>query len=74
MKKMFRTMLCAALLAMAVSIPAFAAETEVPEKQGDFYVLVNDQYVTFTDAVPQIKDSRSCLPFVAVFEQLGFAE
>ena len=74
MKKMFRMMLCAALLAMAVSIPAFAAEQEVPEKQGDFYVLVNGQYVTFTDAVPQIKDSRSCLPFVAVFEQLGFAE
>ncbi|MGI5963729.1 MAG: copper amine oxidase N-terminal domain-containing protein [Lawsonibacter sp.] len=74
MKKLFRTMLCAALLTMAVSIPTFAAETQVPEKQGDFYVLVNGQYVTFTDAVPQIKDSRSCLPFVAVFEQLGFAE
>lgn len=74
MKKLFRSMLCAALLAMAVSIPTFAAEKAVPEKQGDFYVLVNGQYVTFTDAVPQIKDSRSCLPFVAVFDQLGFAE
>ncbi len=80
MKKLFRMMLSAALLAMAVSIPAFAAENDVqstgaaPERQGDFYVLVNGEYVTFTDAVPQIKDSRSCLPFVAVFEQLGFAE
>lgn len=46
----------------------------VPERQGDFYVLVNGEYVTFPDAVPQIRDDRSCLPFVAVFEQLGFAE
>ena len=52
---------------------AFAADT-VPAKQGDFYVEVNGQYVTFTDAVPQIKDDRSCLPFAAVLKQLGFAD
>jgi len=46
----------------------------VPQRQGDFYVLVNGEYVTFSDAVPQIRDSRSFLPFVAVFEQLGFSE
>ena len=74
MKKLFRSVLCAALLTMAVCIPSFAAEREVPAQQGDFYVLVNGEYVTFTDAVPQIQSDRSCLPFVAVFEQLGFAE
>ena len=83
MKKLFRTLLCGAVLALSLSVSAFAAEsdlvispapTALPEKQGDFYVLVNDEYVTFTDAVPKIKNDRSCLPFVAVFEQLGFAE
>ena len=74
MKKILRTLLCAALLVTALSVSAFAAEREVPELQGDFYVLVNGQYVTFADAVPQLKDGRSFLPFVAVFDQLGFAE
>ena len=46
----------------------------IPETQGDFLVEVNGAYVTFTDAVPKIRNDRSCLPFVAVFEQLGFAE
>ena len=73
MKKLFRTMLCAAVAAAALCVSAFAADA-APAKQGDFYVEVNGQYVTFTDAVPKIKDDRSCLPFVAVFEQLGFAE
>ena len=90
MKKLFRTLLCGALLVASLSISAFAAEdvllispaptttapaaAQLPELQGDFYVLVNGEYVTFTDAVPKIKNDRSCLPFVAVFEQLGFAE
>lgn len=73
MKKLFRTMLCAAVAAAALCVSAFAADA-APAKQGDFYVEVNGEYVTFTDAVPKIKDDRSCLPFVAVFEQLGFAE
>ena len=76
MKNVFRTALCAAVMTAAVCVPTFAvkADAPVPAKQGDFYVLANDQYVTFTDAVPQIRNSRSCLPFVAVFQQLGFAE
>ena len=73
MKKLFRTMLCAAVAAAALCVSAFAADA-APAKQGDFYVEVNGEYVTFTDAVPKIKDDRSCLPFVAVFEQLGFAQ
>ena len=76
MKNVFRTALCAAVMTAAVCVPTFAvkADAPVPARQGDFYVLANDQYVTFTDAVPQIRNSRSCLPFVAVFQQLGFSE
>ena len=76
MKHVFRTALCTALMTAAVCVPTFAvkADAPVPARQGDFYVLANDQYVTFTDAVPQIRNSRSCLPFVAVFQQLGFSE
>ncbi len=75
MKRFFRSTLCAALTAAALLVPASAAQKDaLPEKQGDFYVLVNGSYVTFPDAVPQIRNERSCLPFVAVFNQLGFDE
>ena len=76
MKNMFRTALCAAVMTAAVCVPTFAvkADAPVPAKQGDFYVLANDQYVTFTDAVPQIRDSRSYLPMATVFDQLGFKD
>ena len=74
MKKLLRVLLCAALAAGALTASALAAEGEPPPLQGDFYVLVNGEYVTFPDAVPQLKDGRSFLPFVAVFGQLGFAE
>lgn len=76
MKNVFRTALCAAVMTAAVCVPTFAvkADAPVPAKQGDFYVLANDQYVTFTDAVPQIRDSRSYLPMATVFDQLGFQD
>lgn len=73
MKKLLRAMLCVGLLAL-LSVPVFAAQTEVPEKQGDFYLVVNGEYVTFTDAVPQARENRSFLPFAATFEQLGFTD
>ena len=76
MKKVFRTALCTAVMTAAVCVPTFAvkADAPAPAKQGDFYVLANDQYVTFTDAVPQIRDSRSYLPMATVFDQLGFKD
>lgn len=75
MKKLFRALLCTGLMAALLSIPAFALRSPLPETpQGAFYVVVNGEPVTFSDAVPQMKDDRSCLPFVAVFDQLGFAE
>ena len=45
MKKLFRSLLCGAVLALSLSVSAFAAEsdllispapTALPEKQGDF--------------------------------------
>lgn len=73
MKKLFRLSLCAGLLAALLCVPSLAAG-QMPEKQGDFYVMINGEYVTFPDAVPQLRESRSCLPFAAVFEQLGFPQ
>ena len=75
MKKILRLLLCTGLCAAFLALPSLAADTEeLPQRQGDFYVMVNGEYVTFSDAVPQIRESRSCLPFVAVFDQLGFPE
>ena len=80
MKKLFRPLLCAAFLALAVSAPAFAAEPDILQtfpdtvstRQGDFYVLVNGESLTFPDAVPKLKSDRSFLPFAATFEALGY--
>ena len=75
MKKLLRLLLCTGLLAGLLTVSAFAeGQGQLPAKQGDFYVMVNGEYVTFPDAVPQIREDRSCLPFAAVFEQLGFAQ
>ena len=75
MKKYLRLLLCTGVTAALLTLPALAADNDtLPAQQGDFYVMVNGEYVTFPDAVPQIRENRSCLPFVAVFEQLGFAE
>lgn len=82
MKKLFRPLLCAAFLALAVSAPAFAAEPDILQtfpdtvstRQGDFYVLVNGESLTFPDAVPKLKSDRSFLPFAATFEALGYTD
>lgn len=73
MKKLLRLALCAGLMTALVCVPALAADQQ-PDKQGDFYVMINGEYVTFPDAAPQIREDRSCLPFAAVFEQLGFPQ
>ena len=75
MKKYLRLLLCTGVTAALLTLPALAADNDtLPAKQGDFYVMVNGEYVTFPDAVPQIRENRSCLPFAAVFEQLGFPQ
>ena len=63
MKK--RILLAAAALALSLSLPALAAEEPAIQVQLD------GQNLTFTDAVPQVKDQRTFLPFRAVFEAMG---
>lgn len=48
--------------------PALAAE------EGDFSLVVNGEPVSFTDALPQLKDDRSFLPMAATFQALGYGE
>jgi len=83
MKKFLRTLLCGALSVLCLSITAFAADepllispnpNALPERQGDFYVMVNGDFITYEDAVPQARDNRSFLPMAATFSQLGFAQ
>ncbi len=84
MKKLFRTLVCGAALALTLITASLAAEPDLlispapgpalPERQGDFYVMVNGEFITFPDAVPQARDNRSFLPMATVFSQLGFAQ
>ena len=77
MKKFLHTALCGLLVCVCLGSTALAADTkdsELPDRQGDFYVMVNGEFVTYEDAVPQAKDNRSFLPMAATFSQLGFAQ
>lgn len=67
MKKMIRTVLCAAVLMMAMCTGVYAAE-------GSFHVQFNGEALNFSDAAPRILNDRSYLPFRAVFTALGFAD
>lgn len=68
MKKVFRTVLCAAMLAAALCTGVSAAEPQ------ELNIRFNGQPLTFTDAQPQIVSDRTYLPFRAVFTALGFAD
>ena len=87
MRKTLTALLCIAALLATLCVPSLAADpeipaaapeipasstvTDLPEKQGDFYLLLNGAFVTFTDALPQIRDDRSFLPFRTTFEAMG---
>lgn len=65
MKKFTRWALCLGLcLALLVCV---ALADEAP----GITVQLDGQALTFTDAVPQVKDQRTFLPFRAVFEAMG---
>ena len=68
MKKLFRTMLCVAALALMLCTSAMAAGPN------DLSIEYNGEPLTFTDAAPQIVNDRTYLPFRAVFTALGFAD
>lgn len=65
MKKLTRWMLALALCLALVVCGALAAETPA------ITVQLDGQPLAFTDAVPQVKDQRTFLPFRAVFEAMG---
>ncbi len=65
MKKLCRWALALGLVLALLVCGALAAE-ETP-----IHVQLDGQELTFTDAVPQVKDQRTFLPFRAVFEAMG---
>lgn len=68
MKRLIRNLLVlGAALALMGSSAALAAEETVPA----ISVQLDGETLTFTDAAPQVRDSRTFLPFRAVFEAMG---
>lgn len=64
MKKLTRWAVCLGLCLGLLVCGALAAESGIS-------VQLDGQNLTFTDAVPQVKDQRTFLPFRAVFEAMG---
>lgn len=64
MKKLIRWAVCLGLCLALSVCAALAAE-------GDITVQLDGEALTFTDAVPQVRDQRTYLPFRAVFEAMG---
>lgn len=68
MKRLIRNLLVlGAALALMGSSAALAAEETVPA----ISVQLDGETLAFTDAAPQVRDSRTFLPFRAVFEAMG---
>lgn len=68
-----RALALALTLAMALGLSgvAMAAETDATAPASAISVQLDGENLTFTDAVPQVKDQRTFLPFRAVFEAMG---
>ena len=65
MKKYFRWLFAAAMTLTVLGCGgALAAESDIT-------VQLNGEALAFTDAVPQVRDQRTFLPFRAVFEAMG---
>lgn len=64
MKKLIRWAVCLGLCLALCVCAALAAE-------GDITVQLDGEALAFTDAVPQVRDQRTYLPFRAVFEAMG---
>ena len=80
MKKLFRKLFCTMGLALMLSTSVLAAEASdmlliapAPSPSA-ISIELNGQPLTFTDAVPQIVNGRTYLPFRTVFTALGFAD
>ena len=68
-----RALALAMALAMVLGLSgaALAAEGDETAPQSAISVQLDGENLTFTDAVPQVKDQRTFLPFRAVFEAMG---
>ena len=55
MKKIWHSMLCGGALAALLCTPALAAG------EGDFSLVVNGEPVSFTDALPQLRENLSLI-------------
>lgn len=65
MRKRFCFLAAALVLTLGLSVSAAAAEP------AGIQVQLDGKNLEFTDAVPQVKDQRTFLPFRAVFEAMG---
>ena len=65
MKRLTRWAAALGMTALLLCGSAFAAGEQT------IAVQLNGEDLTFTDAVPQVKDQRTFLPFRAVFEAMG---
>ena len=64
--------LCVAVvMVLGLSGAALAAEGDDTAPESAISVQLDGENLTFTDAVPQVKDQRTFLPFRAVFEAMG---
>ena len=68
MKKIWHSMLCGGALAALLCTPALAAG------ERDFSLVVNGEPVSFTDALPQLRENRSFLPMASTFQALGYED
>ena len=68
-----RALALALTLAMVLGLSgaALAAEADPAAPESAISVQLDGEDLTFTDAVPQVKDQRTFLPFRAVFEAMG---
>lgn len=67
MKKIFKLIICAVIIAALFTVTALAADNTIK-------VQLNGEPITFTDAVPQMRSNRTFIPFRAVFNALGFED
>lgn len=66
MTKRIAALTLSSSMVLGMSFSALAAED-----QNGYKVMVDGQYVTFTDAFPQAKEGRVMVPFTAVLEKMG---
>lgn len=71
MKKSLKRVLLTTLMILMVfsaTFTAFGAETSAP---ASIQVLYDGEYITFKDAVPQIVNGRTMVPFRQILEEMG---